>query len=81
MIITFCGHRDFIKTEAAEIALTGLLENYVQQNAEIVCYNGGYGNFYQFATACVKHLQKRYSNIRNCLVVPYIPATDPHAQK
>ena len=72
MIVTFCGHRDFIKTETAERTLTALLENYARQNEKLVCYNGGYGNFDGFAAACVINLQKHCANIRNCLVIPYI---------
>ena len=72
MIVTFCGHRDFIETASAESALTGLLENYARQNEKLVCYNGGYGNFDYFAATCVSNLQRRFANILNCLVIPYI---------
>lgn len=72
MIVTFCGHRDFIETVEAEVRLTALLENYAQDSGKLVCYNGGYGNFDLFAAECVRRLQERHPNIRNCLVIPYI---------
>lgn len=72
MVVTFCGHRDFINTTIAEGILTELLEEYAQQNEKLVCYNGGYGNFDGFAATCVENLQRQYTNIHNCLVIPYI---------
>ena len=75
MIVTFCGHRDFVETAEAENQLTMFLEKYARENVRLVCYNGGYGNFDYFAAKCVQRLQERYSNIRNCLILPYIDQT------
>lgn len=72
MIVTFCGHRDFVETAEAENQLTMFLEKYARENVRLVCYNGGYGNFDYFAAKCVQKMQEQYSNIRNCLVLPYI---------
>lgn len=72
MIVTFCGHRDFVETAEAENQLTMFLEKYARENVRLVCYNGGYGNFDYFAVKCVQRMQEQYSNIRNCLVLPYI---------
>ena len=72
MIVTFCGHRDFVVTAEAENQLTMFLEKYARENVRLVCYNGGYGNFDYFAAKCVQRMQEQYSNIRNCLVLPYI---------
>ena len=72
MIVTFCGHRDFVETAEAENQLTMFLEKYARENVGLVCYNGGYGNFDYFAAKCVQRMQEQYSNIRNCLVLPYI---------
>ena len=69
MIVTFCGHRDFVETAEAENQLTIFLEKYARENVRLVCYNGGYG---YFAAKCVQRMQEQYSNIRNCLVLPYI---------
>lgn len=72
MIVTFCGHRDFVETAEAENQLTMFLEKYARENVRLVFYNGGYGNFDYFAAKCVQRMQEQYSNIRNCLVLPYI---------
>ena len=72
MIVTFCGHRDFVETAEAENQLTMFLEKYARENVRLVCHNGGYGNFDYFAAKCVQRMQEQYSNIRNCLVLPYI---------
>ena len=72
MIITFCGHRNFVENTDAEERLTALIERYAKGNEKIICYNGGYGNFDYFAAKCVHGLQGEYSNICNCLVLPYI---------
>lgn len=72
MIITFCGHRDFVESAAAEERLTILLDMYARESDKLICYNGGYGNFDYFAAKCVQRLQGQYTNIRNCLILPYI---------
>lgn len=60
--------------ESADIEerLTAILEKYANKSDRLICYNGGYGNFDYFAAKCVQRLHGRYSNIRNCLVLPYI---------
>ena len=75
MIITFCGHRDFVESADIEERLAALIEKYARQSDRLICYNGGYGNFDYFAAKCVQRLQGQYSNIRNCLVLPYIAQT------
>ena len=72
MIVTFCGHRDFVESADIEERLAVLIEKYARENDRLICYNGGYGNFDYFAAKCVQRLQERYSNICNCLVLPYI---------
>ncbi len=72
MIVTFCGHRDFVENADIEKRLAALIEKYARENDRLICYNGGYGNFDYFAAKCVQRLQERYSNICNCLVLPYI---------
>ena len=75
MIITFCGHRDFVESADIEERLAALIEKYARQSDRLICYNGGCGNFDYFAAKCVQRLQGQYSNIRNCLVLPYIDQT------
>lgn len=72
MVITFVGHRDFIKTNNIEQNLLFLLEAFATKSEELYCYCGGYGNFDHFAARCVKHLQEYHSNIHSCLIIPYL---------
>lgn len=72
MIITFCGHRDFVESADTEKRLTALIEKYAREKDRLICYNGGYGNFDFFAAKCVQRMQRQYANIHNCLVLPYI---------
>lgn len=75
MIVAFCGHRDFVESTDIEERLAALIEKYARESDRLICYNGGYGNFDYFAAKCVQRLQERYSNIRNCLILPYIDQT------
>lgn len=72
MIITFCGHGDFIKTEKIENTLIELLKFFAKGRETIDCYCGGYGRFDGFAAECVRKAKKDFENIRNCLIIPYI---------
>ena len=72
MIITFCGHRDFVKTAKIEKTLIELLKFFAKDRETIHCYCGGYGNFDGFAAECVRKAKKDFENIRNCLIIPYI---------
>ena len=71
MVITFVGHRDFRKSERTERDLLNILNHFALRCEQLCCYCGGYGNFDNFAAACVKLLQSRYPNVRNCLILPY----------
>lgn len=75
MIVTFCGHRNFIETAETKERLAMILGKYTRANDRLICYNGGYGNFDCFAAKCVQRLQEHHSNIRNCLILPYIDQT------
>ena len=72
MVITFCGHGDFIKTEKIENTLIELLKFFAKGRETIDCYCGGYGRFDGFAAECVRKAKKDFENIRNCLIIPYI---------
>ena len=58
MIITFCGHADFQKTETYERELLAILDAIIGDgSAEL--YLGGYGLFDAFAFECGKKIQKK----------------------
>ena len=71
MIITFCGHARFHKSEEYEKKLLVFLEEKIgDQSAEM--YLGGYGEFDSFAYDCCKKYQKTHPNISLVLITPYL---------
>ena len=71
MIVTFCGHAQFQRTEAYEHKILAILEEKVgKQNADI--YLGGYGNFDSFAYDCCKKYKNNHPNVSITLVTPYL---------
>ena len=57
MIITFCGHARFVKTEECEQKIRSLLEEKVGAS-DAYFYLGGYGDFDRFAYDCCKKYKK-----------------------
>lgn len=72
MIVTFCGHRDFLGSEELKERMMGELLALAGQTETLFCYNGGYGGFDRFAAHCVKEAKKKAGNIRNILVISYL---------
>ena len=71
MIITFCGHGNFNKTEAFERIVLEILEDKIGDNtAEI--YLGEYGDFDRFAYDCCQKYKNIHPNISLIFITPYI---------
>ena len=71
MIITFCGHADFQKTEEYEKRMLAVLKEKVgKEPAEL--YLGGYGRFDFFAYECCKKYKKENPLVSLIFVTPYI---------
>lgn len=71
MIITFCGHAQFSKSEEYEKKILDFLEAKVgEQFADM--YLGGYGDFDSFAYDCCKKYKKTHPNISLVFVTPYL---------
>ena len=71
MIVTFCGHSQFIKTPQIEENLMRLLHERVGDNpAQFLL--GGYGGFDLFSYQCCKQYQKAHPKTKLILVTPYI---------
>lgn len=71
MIVTFCGHADFLKSEKYEQILLNLLEKVVgDRPAEM--YLGGYGGFDDFAYDCCKKYKRTHPGISLVFVTPYL---------
>ena len=71
MIVTFCGHADFLKTEKYEQIMLNLLEKVVgDRPAEM--YLGGYGGFDDFAYDCCKKYKQTHPGISLVFITPYL---------
>ena len=70
MIITFCGHADFQRTNEQEKLLLSFFEETIGDHAAKF-YLGGYGAFDEFAYECCKKYKKTHLNVNLALVVPY----------
>ncbi len=70
MIVAFCGHAHFSKTEEYERKILEYLEEKIgDQTAEM--YLGEYGGFDKFAYECCKKYKKLHPNILLVFVTPY----------
>ncbi len=70
MVVTFCGHSDFLGNDEMEHKILSLLEKAVgDRDAEM--YLGGYGGFDQFAYRCCQKYKQAHSSVRLVFVTPY----------
>ena len=72
MVISFCGHSDFQENSNLKTILIDKLTDFAQNNNELLCYCGGYGNFDHFAAECVNIAKIKCKNIKNIFVSPYL---------
>ena len=71
MIVTFCGHSDFVRTAEHEKAVYEILEKEIgYEKAEI--YLGGYGAFDQFAYESSSKFKMTHPNVSLVFVAPYL---------
>ena len=71
MIVTFCGHARFSKSEEYEQQILDFLEEKVG-NKHADMYLGGYGSFDSFAYECCKKYKETHPNISLVLITPYM---------
>ena len=71
MIITFCGHSQFKRTESLERRVLEFLENKIGNEAADI-YVGEYGDFDRFAYDCCKKYKHTHKNISLIFVTPYM---------
>lgn len=71
MIITFCGHADFIRTDDIKIKMMNILKTQIGDgSAEI--FLGGYGAFDFFAYECCKKYKNTHPNVKLVFITPYL---------
>ena len=71
MIVAFCGHSLFSKSEEYEQKILDFLKEKVgEQSADI--FLGGYGDFDGFAYECCKKYKKTHPKVSLVFVTPYL---------
>ena len=71
MVITFCGHSLFAKTDEYEQKMLAFFER-VAGDDPVDFYLGGYGDFDAFAYHCCKKYQRNHPRASLIFVTPYI---------
>lgn len=71
MIITFCGHAKFQRTDEYEQKMLAFLAEKVG-NKSADMYLGGYGDFDNFAYDCCKKYKETHPNISLIFITPYL---------
>ena len=71
MIITFCGHAQFSKSEKYQRTVLDFLKRTVGDQAADM-YLGGYGNFDSFAYGCCLKYKESHPNISLVFITPYV---------
>ena len=73
MVVTFCGHAQFVKSEDCEWQILNFLEEQVGDRFADR-YLGGYGGFDDFAYEWCKKYKEKHPNISLVFVTPYLTA-------
>lgn len=71
MIVSFCGHSDFIGAEHIKQIVLSYLEEKIG-GKQVDFYLGGYGSFDNFAYVCAREYKLKHGNARLVFVTPYI---------
>ena len=70
MIVTFCGHARFSKSEEHEQQILAFLEEKIgDQPADM--YLGGYGSFDSFAYSCTRKYKENHPDCKLVYITPY----------
>ena len=72
MIITFCGHSDFLFSDDVKQQLKNILLNEIRKNATCKFYLGGYGDFDGLCLRTLKDLKADFPNIELIFIKPYL---------
>lgn len=71
MIITFCGHSDYIEKDKDKECVLALL-NKIANGEDVEFFLGGYGRFDSFAYSCAKAYKNHAKGSKLIFVTPYI---------
>ena len=72
MIITFCGHSDFLFSDDVKQQLKNILVSEIRKNPTCKFYLGGYGDFDSLCLRTLRELKKEFKSIELIFITPYI---------
>ncbi|MBQ3234764.1 MAG: hypothetical protein IJA97_01225 [Clostridia bacterium] len=73
MIITFCGHADFIEEAGLKDRILKIIAKF-SNNCSVDFYLGEYGNFDYFAKTCAYEYKKTFKDSKMYYITPYLNA-------
>ena len=71
MIITFCGHSDFLGNDDYKKRILAILEKEIG-NSRAEIYLGKYGGFDRFCYECAKSFKLAHQNASLVFITPYL---------
>ena len=72
MIITFCGHSDFLFNDDIKEQLKNILKNEIIKNPTCKFYLGEYGDFDVLCLRTLKELKNDFPKIELIFITPYL---------
>ena len=72
MIITFCGHSDFLFSDDVKQQLKNILIKEIRKNPTCQFYLGGYGDFDSLCLRTLRELKKEFQDIELIFITPYL---------
>ena len=72
MIITFCGHSDFMFNNDVKQQLKDILLREIIKNPTCSFYLGGYGDFDSLCLRTLRELKKDFPDIELLVITPYL---------
>lgn len=72
MIITFCGHSDFLFSDDIKQQLKNILVSEIIKNPTCKFYLGEYGDFDSLCLRTLRELKKEFQSIELIFITPYI---------
>ena len=72
MIITFCGHSNYLFSDEEKEKLKQLLIKEIRKNPTCKFYLGGYGDFDSLCLRTLRELKKEFQDIELIFITPYL---------
>ena len=72
MIITFCGHSDFLFNDDIKEQLKNILVGEIIKNPTCKFFLGGYGDFDSLCLRTLTELKKEFQDIELIFITPYL---------